>query len=215
MAGVCLISFLGWATVLALTGMFRLHALKSNVLDHPNERSSHSAPTPRGGVAIVASFLLLVVGLGLSGTIGLPLCVAVLGSGLLVATLGFIDDRSSLPARWRFLGHAVAAAWVLAWMGPVPPVPILGLMVNLGFGAQLLSALYLVWSINLFNFMDGIDGIASLEAITTTLGGAVLRWLVGVGTSWLAAVLFVGCGGGFLIAFIEHGQLKRKMGSRA
>ena len=69
--------------------------------------------------------------------------------------------------------------------------------------------------INLINFMDFIDGIARVEAITTTLGGAVLWWLVGVGTSWLAAVLFVGCGGGFLIVFIEHGQLKRKMGSRA
>ena len=69
--------------------------------------------------------------------------------------------------------------------------------------------------INLFNFMDGIDGIASVEAITATLGGTLLWWLVGVGTRWLAAVLFVGCGGGFLIAFIEHGQLKRKMGSSA
>ena len=200
MTSVCLISFLGWASVVALTGMFRLHALKSNLLDHPNERSSHSAPTPRGGgVAIVASFLLLVVGLGLSGAIGLPLCIAVLGSGLLVAALGFVDDRSNVPARWRFLGHALAAVWVLAWMGPVPPVPILGLMVDLGFGAVLLSALYLVWSINLFNFMDGIDGIASLEAIGVALGGALVWWLVQPAGDWPVALLFAACVGGFLV----------------
>ena len=65
---------------------------------------------------------------------------------------------------------------------------------------------------NLINF---IGGIARVEAVTTTLSGAVLWWLLGVGTSWLAAVVFVGCGGGFLIVFIEHGHLKRKMGSRA
>ena len=199
MASVIFFSSLGLATALALTGAFRLYALNSNLLDHPNDRSSHSVATPRGGgVAIVASFLLMVLSLGLSGAIGAPLCIAILGSGLLVATLGFVDDRSSLPARWRFLGHAVAAAWALAWMGPLPPVPILGLTVNLGFGAMLLSALYLVWSINLFNFMDGIDGIASLEAIGVSLGGALAWWLVQPSGDWPVAVLFAACVSGFL-----------------
>ena len=51
--------------------------------------------------------------------------------------------------------------------------------------------------VNLFNFMDGI---ASVEAITTTLGGALLLWwLAGSGTGWLVAVLFAGCVGGFLV----------------
>ena len=186
------------------------------MIDLPNERSSHTVPTPRGGgVAIVVSFLLLVAVLGAWGFIEPRLAVAILGAGLLVATLDFMDDRSSLPARWRFLGHAAAAAWVLCWMGRVPHMPVFGTLVDLSYAGPALCGLYLVWMINLFNFMDGIDGIASVEAITTTLGGAVLWWLLGVGTSWLAAVLFVGCVGGFLVAFIEHGQLKRKMGSRA
>ena len=158
------------------------------------------------------SFLLLVTILGTLGFIELRLAVAILGAGLLVATLGFMDDRSSLPARWRFFGHAAAAAWVLCWMDHISQVPVFGTFIDLSSTGPVLCGLYLVWTMNLINF---IGGIARVEAIATTLGGAVLRWLLGVGTSWLAAVLFVGCGGGFLIAFIEHGQLKRKMGSRA
>ena len=184
----------------ALTGAMRRYALSAGLLDHPNARSSHNVPTPRGGgVAIVASFLLLVVWLGLAGTVTPSLSIAIFGSGLLVAALGFIDDRSGLPARWRFLGHAASAAWVLFWMGPLPPVPILGLTINLGLGAVLLSALHLVWSINLFNFMDGIDGLASLEAISVSLGGALVWWLVQPAGDWPVALLFAACVAGFLV----------------
>ena len=184
----------------ALTGLVRRYAISADLLDHPNERSSHAVPTPRGGgVAIVASFLLLVLGLGLAGAIEPRLCIAICGSGLLVATLGFMDDRSSLPARWRFLGHAAAAVWVLWWMGRVPQMPVFGTLVDLSYAGPALCGLYLVWMINLFNFMDGIDGIASVEAITTTLGGALLWWLAGSGTGWFVAVLFASCVGGFLV----------------
>ena len=183
-----------------LTALARSYALSTQLLDHPNERSSHSVPTPRGGgVAIVGSFLLLIAGMGLTRQAAPALCIAIVGSGLLVATLGFIDDRSSLPARWRFLGHLAAAFWVLAWMGPTPPVPILGFTVDLGFAAVLLAVLHLVWSINLFNFMDGIDGLASLEAIGVSLGGALVWWLVQPAGDWPVAVLFAACVAGFLV----------------
>jgi Fuc2NAc and GlcNAc transferase len=183
-----------------LTGVVRRYAVSADLLDHPNSRSSHAVPTPRGGgIAIVASFLLATLGLGLSGAADSRLCIAIFGAGMLVATLGFMDDRSSLPARWRFLGHAAAAAWVLWWMGRVPMVPVFGTLVDLSYAGPALCGLYLVWMVNLFNFMDGIDGIASVEAITTTLGGALLWWLAGSGTGWLVAVLFASCVGGFLV----------------
>ncbi len=210
---ILILAMLGSIAAWAGTSAVRSWALRSDLLDHPNERSSHMVPTPRGGgIAIVASFLLLVLGLGRAGVIEARLCIVIIGGGLLVATLGFMDDRSSLPARWRFLGHTAAAAWVLWWMGRVPQMPVFGTLVDLSYAGPALCGLYLVWVVNLFNFMDGI---ASVEAITTTLGGALLWWLVGSGTGWLVAVLFVSCVGGFLVAFIEHGQLKRKMGSRA
>ena len=182
------------------TGVVRRYAVSAQLLDHPNSRSSHVVPTPRGGgIAIVVSFLLLTLGLGWAGSIELPLCIALVGAGALVAALGFIDDRSSLPARWRFLGHAAAAAWVLAWMGRVPAMPIFGALVDLSYAGPALCMLYLVWMVNLFNFMDGIDGIASVEAITSALSGAALWWLAGTGTGWLVAVLFAACVGGFLV----------------
>ncbi len=183
-----------------LTLLVRRYALHTDLLDHPNERSSHTVPTPRGGgVGIVLSFLAIILAVGLLGLIEQQLMIAALGAGSMVAMLGFVDDRSSLPARWRFLGHLAAAIWVLAWMGPVPPVPLFGVVVDLSYAGPLLCALYLVWMINLFNFMDGIDGIASVEAITTSLGGALLWWLAGSGNGWIAAVVFASCVAGFLV----------------
>ena len=182
------------------TGLFRRHARASQWLDLPTARSSHTVPTPRGGgVAIVASSLLWVTALGLAGWIESLLCVAIVGSGLLVASLGFLDDRRNLPARWRFLGHAAAAIWVLYWLGSVPSVPVFGVVIDLSYAGPVLCGLYVVWMVNLFNFMDGIDGIASVEAITTTLSGALLWWLAGSGTGWSVALLFAACVAGFLI----------------
>ena len=183
-----------------LTGWMRRFALRSDLIDRPNARSSHSVPTPRGGgVAIVVTFLGMVLGLRAAGHLEPKLCLAILGSGLIVATLGYCDDRAPLEARWRFLGHAVATATVIVCLGPLPPVPILGITFDLGFVAVVLSALYLLWSINLFNFMDGIDGIASLEAISVTLGGAWAWWLVNPAGDWPVAVLFAASVAGFLI----------------
>ena len=183
-----------------LTGLLRRYAIASQLLDHPNARSAHTVPTPRGGgVAIVASFTVLLIVLGALGYVDRGFAAATLGAGTLVAMLGFADDYTSLPARWRFLGHAVAAAWILWWIGPLPLVPAFGVAFNLGLPGVVLAACYIVWSVNLFNFMDGIDGIASVEAITCSLGGALLWWWTGRGTEWVAAVVFAATVGGFLI----------------
>jgi len=189
----------GLAFSWAMTALARRYTLHTDLLDHPNDRSSHTVPTPRGGgVAIVGSFMLLLLAMGLLGFIQQRLMIAALGSGTVVALLGFLDDRASLPARVRFAGHALAAAWCIGWMNAIPSVPIFGHTVDLGLAGPLLSGLFIMWMINLFNFMDGIDGIASVEAITTTLGGALLWWLAGSGTGWVAAVAFAGSVTGFL-----------------
>lgn len=188
------------ATAWAGTGLFRRHARASQWLDLPTARSSHTVPTPRGGgVAIVGSFLLWVAALSLAGWIEPRLSMAIGGSGLLVASLGFLDDRRNLPARWRFLGHAAASVWVLWWLGTIPSVPVFGVLLDLSYAGPVLCGLYLVWMVNLFNFMDGIDGIASVEAITSTLGGALLWWLTGNGTGWSVALVFAACVAGFLV----------------
>lgn len=165
---------------LGLTWMLRRYALASSLIDVPNARSSHSVPTPRGGgVAIVLSFLAALPVLGFTGVMSWEGVFALLGAGVLVAVLGFLDDHGHIAARWRLLGHFTAAFWVLFWLGGLAPVSTFGFTLELGLFGYALAALYLVWMLNLYNFMDGIDGIASVEAVCACLSIALLYGLSG------------------------------------
>ncbi len=182
-----------------LTGRVRRYALAAQLLDHPNERSSHTEPTPRGGgIAIVISFSGLMVVLGVAGALPAHWLAGVLSSGLLVAGVGFLDDRAALPARWRFLAHGLASVWALWLMGGIPPVPVFGIDVDLGWFGLALAAVYLIWMVNLYNFMDGIDAIAGIEAISVSLGGALCWWLASATPHWPVTVAFAACVAGFL-----------------
>lgn len=167
---------LGWL----LTGVLRRYALARNVLDMPNARSSHQRPTPRGGgIAFVISFLVGLGALWLWGGVADRVAVALAGAGAWIALVGFLDDHGHIQARWRLLAHFAGAAWILAWLGGAPPLALGADAVQLGAVGIVLAALYLVWLLNLYNFMDGIDGIASVEAICVTVGAAALYVLVG------------------------------------
>jgi len=163
-----------------LTWVLRRYALKRSLLDIPNARSSHSAPTPRGGgVAIVITFLLAVGLLAVAQLVSWTSLAALLGSGAFVALVGFLDDHGHIAARWRLLTHFFAAIWVLAWLGGAPPLIVFGTTFDLSWTGVGLASVYLVWLLNLYNFMDGIDGIASVEAISVCLGGYLLYMLTG------------------------------------
>ena len=163
----------------AFTYWLRRYALHKSLLDIPNGRSSHTVPTPRGGgVAIVVSYLLALAVLYGEGVLKLPDFAAMGGAGLAVAALGFLDDHGHVAARWRLSGHFIAAVWALSWLGGLPPVSLFGATLELSWLGHGLAALYLVWLLNLYNFMDGIDGIASVEAVCVCLG-AVLLYVLG------------------------------------
>lgn len=184
---------------LGITGLMRRYALAHSVIDVPNSRSSHSVPTPRGGgVAIVFSFLvslpLPTLALGLSWESPL----ALLGAGTSVAIVGFLDDHGHIAARWRLLLHFGAAVWALIWLGGLSPVQLFGASVDLGWIGHVLAAFYLVWLLNLYNFMDGIDGIAGVEVITVCLGGALLYWLKGHSDLAVFPLLLAAATTGFL-----------------
>ena len=175
---------------LLLTALLRRYALARSLLDIPNARSSHSIPTPRGGgVAIVISFLLALPLLAGMGLLAWSQIWALLGAGAGIAVLGFIDDHRHVAARWRLLGHFAAAGWALLWLDGAPPLRLFGTDLQLGWAGGVLAAVYLVWLLNLYNFMDGIDGLASIEAICVCLGGALLVLLFGLGTSQVALYL--------------------------
>ncbi|MCK1793566.1 MraY family glycosyltransferase [Pseudomonas violetae] len=166
---------------LILTRMLRLYALNHSLIDIPNLRSSHSIPTPRGGgVAIVVSFLMLLPLLSYYGYLPWGQAVGLVGSGGAVALIGFLDDHGHIAARWRLLGHFMAAIWALYWVASLPSLVFFGFELNFGILSYFFGALYVVWMLNLYNFMDGIDGLASVEAITVCLSAAVLYFFGGV-----------------------------------
>ncbi|MFK3725709.1 glycosyltransferase family 4 protein [Pseudomonas monteilii] len=191
------------AVVLAafvLTALIRRYALARSLMDVPNARSSHSVPTPRGGgVAIVCAFLLALAGLWSVGQVASADVIALGGAGLLVAVVGFIDDHQHIPARWRLLGHGLAALWLLAWLGGLPTVVVAGLSVSAPWLLVPLAVLYLVWLLNLYNFMDGIDGIAGLEAVVVCLVISGLYLAGGHAEAMIAPLVLAAAVMGFLL----------------
>ncbi|TNF01276.1 MAG: glycosyltransferase family 4 protein [Bacteroidetes bacterium] len=162
-----------------LTGVLRRYALAKQLIDMPNQRSSHIAPTPRGGgVAIVVAVLVSFVSIGFVYPELAKISWALSCGPLLVAVIGFWDDHGHIPATWRLVAHFLAAAIGLVFVGGLPALSIFDYQLELGIIGAAGAAIYVVWLLNLYNFMDGIDGIASIEAITVGLGGALLFFLV-------------------------------------
>src|SRR5262249_52167763 len=114
-----------FAAAFLLTVALRRYALAQRLVDVPNERSSHEKPTPRGGgFAIVVAFLGGLPVLAAAGFVSHSALIGMAIGGVIVALVGFVDDRAHVRARWRLLGHFIAAAWVLAWFGGIPGLPL-------------------------------------------------------------------------------------------
>ncbi len=184
-----------------LTALLRNYAIQKNVLDLPNDRSSHSVPTPRGGgVAVVVSFTLATMTLCLIDDMPVQLALCFVGGGLMVAVVGFLDDHGHVSARWRLLVHS-AAAICLVWAAEgLPVLQIFDFDTDFGLFGWLLATVAIIWILNLYNFMDGIDGIAGFEAMSGCLCMAMLllqltvpEWLLSIHLYLAAAVI------GFLI----------------
>jgi len=131
-----------------------------------------------------------------SGTLSTDVLCGLLGAGALVAVIGFMDDHGHIAARWRLLGHFTAAIWVLFWLGGLPVLEVFGLSLDLGWLGLIVAAFYMVWMLNLYNFMDGIDGLASVEAICATLGMCLIYLVTGqTGLTGPALALSLAVGG--------------------
>src|SRR3990167_10039098 len=176
---VCILLFvttLSWV----LTGIARHYALTHNVLDVPNDRSAHTVATPRGGgVAFVFSVLITVPCLMVFGFLTSRGSFALVSAGAFIATLGFLDDHGHVAISQRLMGHIVAAILALYWMHGFPSLVFYSWVLPAGLLANGFGFLYLIWSINFYNFMDGIDGIAGAEALSVCLGAALLYWFYG------------------------------------
>ncbi|MBL8447858.1 MAG: glycosyl transferase [Zoogloeaceae bacterium] len=196
MIGLLLVLGLVFLAAWGLTGCLRAYALRGErLLDVPNNRSSHTDPTPRGGgVAIVLAALGGMLWGVMAGRISLEEGAALGGAGLAVAAIGFLDDHGHVAARWRLGVHFLAAGWLMAWLGGPPSLG--GWSASWGW---LLGLPALVWLLNLTNFMDGIDGLAGGEAVFAGLAGAALLAAAGLPERADASLIVAAAATGFLV----------------
>ncbi len=198
---------------LTLTYFIRVGALKHKILDIPNKRSSHSAPVPRGGgLAIVICWYLGITLLFFFGQIADNLYYAFM-SGSLLAIISLIDDIISLKPRLRLLSQLASASLALFFLRDHFFINISGWIIETQFILIPLFILAIVWFINLYNFLDGIDGYASVEAISTALiiysftGNIICLLLVAsvagfLFWNWPKAKIFMGDVGSTQLGFI-------------
>jgi UDP-N-acetylmuramyl pentapeptide phosphotransferase/UDP-N-acetylglucosamine-1-phosphate transferase len=169
----------------------------SKIVDHPNQRSSHSCPTARGGGVAVLIAAALVAELSMSLHATAP-TIWIVASGMMLGALSFIDDIHSVPRILRFGAHTGAALAALTALGivqwtKVPPASIAML--------SLAAFFWITGYINAFNFMDGINGLAALQLVTTGIGTALVGLSAGANEKHPAIILSVvlaGAGIGFL-----------------
>jgi Fuc2NAc and GlcNAc transferase len=165
---------MAFAASFVLTGMLRHYLSEWGIVDVPNSRSSHIRATPRGGgLAIVVVFLGFLSLLWAADALPSTFFAAASGASVLVALIGAIDDGHHVAAPWRLTVHSVAAGWALWWLGGMPHITIAGWDVG-GLWFEVFGLVFIVWAINLYNFMDGINGLASIEAITVCFGAILL-----------------------------------------
>ncbi len=182
-----------------LTHRFLDPSSRFHVLDHPNERSLHSRPTPRGGG------LAIVIGITLGAmlfVVWYPLSAAALWIGLavlLVAAVSFIDDCHPLPPAIRLAVHIAAAALVIGsdFVQSAHDMPSVS-AVLLTAVTVILVLFYIVWMINLYNFMDGMDGFAGGMAVFGFGTFVVMGWTAGHDAFLAVSLIITTASAGFL-----------------
>ena len=174
------------------TGVLVRLLRRARILDHPNERSSHSQPTPKGGGLVVVPLVLAGWAWHAAGE-GQAWLWPLLAAAATLCLLSWRDDLASLPAGARLAAQGLAVALGLALLEPQGGSVTQGLLpapLDLAF-----AWLAWLWFVNLFNFMDGIDGIAGVESLGIALGLAAL-WTadlaLGEGYALLLAAAVIG-----------------------
>ncbi|MDH4380302.1 MAG: glycosyltransferase family 4 protein [Gammaproteobacteria bacterium] len=181
------------ASTAVLTGAVRRYALRAQVLDLPNARSLHAAPTPRGGgLGVVPVVLLVQLAAAIwFGDSALPAGLTVLVAGGL-AYVGWRDDRKPLSARLRFGVQIIVSLFSVSTLWALHPTN------DLAIWYVPLLALAMTWFINLYNFMDGSDGLAGSQAVLGGLGIGALALAGGVSEIAATSFALAGASLGFL-----------------
>jgi UDP-N-acetylmuramyl pentapeptide phosphotransferase/UDP-N-acetylglucosamine-1-phosphate transferase len=194
------------------TWLLRKWAIYQSLLDLPNERSSHSVPVPRiGGIAIVMVWFSGLIYFYSNQMIENKIFYALL-AGIPLTLTGFLDDLIHLKPSMRFLVQALCGAAALFFIGGLQIISFFTYPFTSFYILNIVALVAIIWSINLFNFLDGIDGYISMEAIYIgisifALTGdhmglllvfSILGFLI---WNWQPAKIFMGDAGSTLLGF--------------
>jgi UDP-N-acetylmuramyl pentapeptide phosphotransferase/UDP-N-acetylglucosamine-1-phosphate transferase len=219
-SSILAISLAGGAFIISvITNAFLLRYLrKKNVLDIPNERSSHTRPTPRGGGnGIMAG--VIIAGAVYAATTRDYKITLILGLSLVIGIVGLVDDiKRGLHTGLRFGIQLACAITLMCVLGPIDILPFpQPLDINLHWWGYLFGVVWLVGVTNIFNFLDGIDGYAGMQSLLAGGALAVIDWGGPVGTiglfiaaaalgflffNWHPARIFMGDVGSSFLGFL-------------
>jgi len=167
---------------LAGTVAARRYALRRDLLDHPGERRSHVVATPRGGGIGIVLAMLVAMGLLACRDPAQAMAMVLSATGLLlVAGIGWLDDHRPLTPWSRLVVHAVAAVLLAA----------VAYRASGQVAVALLAFVLAMVLVNIWNFMDGIDGIASLQALV--VAGACALLAHDAASRWLSLAMGAAC----------------------
>ncbi|MDT8429021.1 MAG: glycosyltransferase family 4 protein [Pseudomonadales bacterium] len=184
---------------LVLTGLVIRIANRHRLLDIPEQRSAHSQPTPTAGGLAIASAYGCGVLVGYSqGIISADMTILLI-PGFILAGLGLLDDRHYLGVRWRIGTHVLLATLTSLFIGMLPPIPVGSWFLPVGVWSLPVMMMIMVWATNLYNFMDGIDGLAAAQSCFLCLSAAGLIWSGGDHKNSLAFLLLFVASMGFLV----------------
>lgn len=196
-----------------LTYLIRRYALNNKIVSIPNERSLHSVPTPvGGGLAIILTWYTGISLLFFSDTIDDNLYFALL-SGVILTIVGIIDDLIGLKPFVRLFFHSITAIIAFVFLGGLRALIIPGINTDYIFLIYPIVIVGIVWFINLYNFMDGVDGFASIQTmiiciVIYTISGNIINIVLIACVSgflywnWPKAKIFMGDVGSTQLGFI-------------
>ncbi len=196
----------------ALTYFIKEHAIKNSLLAEVNERSSHTTPVPHGGgIAIALTWFLGLTYLFFSQEINQNLYYALM-TGIIISVISYIDDRVELSAKFRLGAQALVAFLGLYFLGGFEKLDLFFFAIDNQLIINLFAFFMIIWFINLYNFLDGIDGYAGSEAIFLGVAGYILfgglHFLILIAAvlgfliwNWHKAKIFMGDVGSTLLGY--------------
>jgi len=195
-----------------LTNLVKNYAIKKSLVDIPNDRSSHTNPTPHGGgIAIVVTWFVGISYLYFINDINSSLYFTLM-VGVIISIVSYFDDLFELSAKVRLLIQALVAVFGLYFLGGLQIIDLIFFSIDNQVITNIFAFFTIVWFINLYNFLDGIDGYAGSEAVFLGIAGfllfggshflvllfAVLGFLI---WNWHRAKIFMGDVGSTLLGY--------------